>query len=219
MTPKAAFDQIVARAEHLIALNGELTGGLPLTTHLTASDRTFLNDDVLRCALVLVVSALDRYVHDRVTKGVAAAFKNPTLTREQEDFAIPVKLAFEIAAKASKSNQFPRQTRAANIVRNQIQELLHKRPFQSWREIEIAFSLIGITGIAGHIQNAMGVGSIAPVKEQLNSIVRTRNLIVHEGHIRRHQRGGRPTLLEITSVEVTAAVTFLKQIVNHLESA
>lgn len=219
MTPKAAFDQIIDRSERLVALNGELAAGTALATVMTADQRVALNEDVLRSAIVLALSALDRYVHDRVTKGIAAAYKNPTLTREQEDFTVPVAVAFEIATKAAKSNQTTKQTRAANIVRNQIQEILHKRPFQSWREIEVAFSLIGITGIAGHIQAAMSLSNITPVKTELNEIVRSRNLIVHEGHIRRHQRGGKPALLEIDAAAVKKAVTFLKQFVGHLETA
>lgn len=219
MTPKQAFDQIVDRAERLVALNGELAGGLALATAMPAAQRSILNDDVLRSSLVLAVSALDRYVHDRVTKGVAAAYRGPSLTREQEEFSIPVSVAFTIARKAARSAQTARQTRAANIVRNQIQEMLHQRPFQSWREIEFAFSLIGITGLAGRIQAAMRLPNIAPIRSQLNEIIRTRNLIVHEGHIRRHKRGGKPILLEIEAASVNTAIAFLKQFVGHLETA
>jgi hypothetical protein len=219
MTPKAAFDNVIDRAECLVALRGELAGGPALGTAMTPQQRGVLNDDLLRSALVLAVSALDRYVHDRVTKGIAGAYRNGDLNREQEDFSIPVSLAFEIAAKASQSKKDPKQSRHANLVRNRVQEILHERPFQSWREIEVAFRLIGIGGIAGHIQNAAHLGDIKPYKNQLNEIVRTRNLIVHEGHIRRHQRGGKSTLVEITSAEVSAAITFLKGFVGHLETA
>jgi RiboL-PSP-HEPN len=219
MSPKAAFDNIVERAASILALHGELAGGLAVPAAIIASQRAILHDDLLRSALVLAVAALDRYVHDRVTKGIAAAYRRGNLNREQEEFSIPVSLAFEIAARATKAQGDPKQSRHANLVRNEVQEILHKRPFQSWREIEVAFLLIGISGLAGHIQNAAHLGNMGPYKNQLNDIVRTRNLIVHEGHIRRHQRGGKSTLLEITSASVTEATDFLKGFVGHLEAA
>jgi len=219
MTPKAAFDNIVERAERLVAFHGEMAAGLAIVNPMTGPQRNVLNDDLLRSALVLAVAALDRYVHDRVTKGIASAYKKGNLNREQEEFSIPVSLAFEIATRASRAQGEQKQTRAANLVRNQVQEILHKRPFQSWREIEVAFSLIGITGLAGHIQNAAHLGDIGPYKNQLNEIVRTRNLVVHEGHIRRHKRGGKSTLLEIDSATVTGAITYIKGFVGHLETA
>ena len=219
MTPKAAFDNIVERAERLLALHGDLAGGLAINAAMTAPQRTILNDDVLRSALVLAVAALDRYVHDRVTKGIAGAYRRGNLNREQEEFAIPVSLAFDIARRAAGAQGQAKQTRAANLVRNQVQQILHKRPFQSWREIEVAFSLIGIGGLAGHIQNAEHLADFPPYKNRLNELVRTRNLIVHEGHIRRHQRGGKSTLLPIDSASVTEAIEFIKGLVGHLETA
>ncbi len=219
MTPKAAFDNIMERADRLVALHKELAGGLALAAAFTNPQRDVLNDDVLRSALVQAVAALDRYVHDRVTKGIISAYRNRELNGEQEKFSIPVSLAIEIAAKASSARHSPKQTRAANLVRNQIQEVLHKRPFQSWRDIEAAFLLIGITGLASQIQTARGLHDFTPIRTKLTTIIRTRNLIVHEGHIRRHKRGGKPTLLEIEAATVTGAILFLKGLANDLDNA
>jgi len=185
---------------------------------VTAPQRAILNDDILRLALVKAVAALDRYAHDRVTKRIIAAYKTSNLTKEQEEFSIPVSLAIKITEKASAAKKANKQARPANLVRNQIQEILHKRPFQSWREIEMAFSLIGITGLSGSIQAARHLPNFQPFKSEMNSIMRTRNLIVHEGHIRRHQRGGKPTLIEIETAYVTGAINFIKALVNDLES-
>lgn len=83
------------------------------------------------------------------------------------------------------------RVRPANEMRNAIQDSLHKRTFQTWREMEGAFCLIGISGIAGKLQTAYSVGDISPIRNQLNTLVHRRNLIVHEGDLHRHKRGGK----------------------------
>ena len=65
---------------------------------------------------------------------------------------------------------------------------LHKRPFQSWREIEYAFCLLGITNLTGRLQSAYRVSNMKPIKRQLNNIAARRNSIVHEGDLVKHER-------------------------------
>jgi len=112
-------------------------------------------DDFLRSALVMAVSALDRYVHERVVRKIIAAYKNADLTREQETLAIAAPVVIGLGKKileARRQNE-GQQFRPANIIRNELQEFLHTRPFQSWREISFAFSLIGIRGFDGKVQD------------------------------------------------------------------
>ena len=216
MTPKAAFDNIISRVECLLTLYAELDTGVVFKA--SVGERATLNDDVLRAALVMAVAALDRYVHDRVTKRIIQAYKNRNLTHAQETFSIPVSIAITIAAKAEKAKDSKKQVRAANIVRNEVQQILHSRPFQSWRDIEFAFALIGKTGIPGLIQGQLKLATIKPLETSLAKINRTRNLIVHEGHLRRHKRGGKPSLLDIDAQTVRTAISTLKQLVDGLEA-
>ena len=60
-------------------------------------------DDQLRAALTFGVSALDRYVHERVVKGIVAKLKKPNLNKEQREFAIPVSTAIKISAESVKA--------------------------------------------------------------------------------------------------------------------
>jgi hypothetical protein len=218
MTPKAAFDNIIDRAEAMLQLYDALrvTGGVSTvpTNRLNSAQ-----DDLLRAALVQSVAALDRYVHDRITKSIVAAYRNRPLNKEQANFSIPVSIALKIANKVAAARASKTQIRPANVVRNAIQEVLHKRPFQSWNEIEKAFALIGITGLKGHIQRNRGLANLDAEIAHLSGLVRTRNLIVHEGHIRRHQRGGKATLLPITASEVRGGIQFLRALVNDLQTA
>jgi hypothetical protein len=122
-------------------------------------------DDLLRASLTFGVSALDRYVHERVVKGIVAALKARSLTKQQEELSVPARVAITISEEIRKAKKSGTNIRTANIVRRKLQELLHRRPFQSWRELEYAFALLGITNLSGQLQVAYGLGDIKPVKE------------------------------------------------------
>jgi hypothetical protein len=175
-------------------------------------------DDLLRASLVFGVSALDRYIHERVVKGIVNALRTPNLTRRQEEFSIPAVLAIRISEEVARARRLGRAVRPANEVRKKIQEILHKRPFQNWTDLEYAFELLGSTNLATQLRAAYGVQDIAPIRTQLNGIAYKRNLIVHEGDLVRHERGGKVRKLEITRQYVEASLNFLDDFVAKLDS-
>ncbi len=126
--------------------------------------------ELLRSALVLTVSALDRYMHERIVKKIVGALKKGNLCKEQSDFTIPAALAIQVAHKVVSARRKNMAVRPANEIRIAIQEILHKQTFQSWREIEEGFKLIGISGVGGKLQAAYGNGNMRPVYAQLNKV-------------------------------------------------
>ena len=50
-------------------------------------------DDLLRSSLTFGVSGLDRYVHERIVKGIISALKKSSLNSKQEKFSIPAVMA------------------------------------------------------------------------------------------------------------------------------
>ena len=174
-------------------------------------------DDLLRAALTFGVSAIDRYMHERVVKGIVPALKKAPLTQRQEEFGIPAALAIKLSAQLVKARRDGRQVRPANEVRKKVQEILHKRPFQSWREIEFGFELLGVTNFGGQVQGAFGIGDVAPIRKRLNDIVHKRNLCVHEGELVRHQRGGSVKKSGISRKFVQESLEFLDDFVEKLE--
>ncbi len=98
-----------------------------------------------------------------------------------------------------------------------LQELLFQRTFQSWRELEQGFKLIGIGGLSGKLQTLYKVPDIKSLKSQLDKIVQNRNRIVHEADLVRHRRGGKARLHTISIGEVRKAITFLDDLVARLE--
>lgn len=181
-----------------------------------------LLDDFLRSSLVMAVGALDRYVHERVVRLVVKSFRSRDLNREQETLAIPASIALKISDEMVRlrRNQPQHSFRPANIVRKNLQEHLHTRPFQSWKEITYAFALIGINGLDGRLQAAYGVHNLRNVKREHSTIIAKRNHIVHEGDIVKHQRAGHAHIRKnpISRQFVDSSITFLDTLVRHLET-
>lgn len=176
-------------------------------------------EDLLRASVTYGVSALDRYVHERVVKGFVSAYKNGSLTKQQKDFQMPVTLALGIAQNMHEARKKEITTRPANEVRKAVQMTLHKRPFQSWREVEFGFRLLGCKDLGKAIREACGLDSSTAdkIKSDLNRIVARRNRIVHEGDLSRHQRGGGVTIQDIQRKWVVDSLDFLDGFVSKLE--
>jgi hypothetical protein len=174
-------------------------------------------DELLRAALAMGVGALDRYIHERVTKKIVAALRKAKLTREQRDFAVPIVVAMRVAQTVGSARKSRKLVRPANAIRKAVQEEIHKRPYQSWRDIETALALIGISGVAGKLQTLYRAPSFDPYKKQLNEIVRRRNAIVHEGDLQVHERGGHVRRNAIDHAHVLASLDFIEDLVTKLE--
>jgi hypothetical protein len=174
--------------------------------------------ELLRSALMLGVSALDRYMYERIVKKIVGALKKGKLCKEQADFAIPAEVAIRVANRVVVARRKGQAVRPTNEIRIVIQDLLHKRTFQSWQELEEGFKLIGISGISGTLQDAYKVANIKPIKSQLNKIAQSRNRIVHEADLVKHKRGGKPRLNPRSVGEVREAIDFLNDLVAKLET-
>lgn len=191
--------------------------------------------DLLRAALALGVGALDRYVHERVVKRIIGALSGKKLTQQQQDLAIPVVPALEAARRAvrasvkrtSKAYEAHEgtpgsaakvQCRPANEMRMELQKYLHTRAFQSWREIQHAFSLLGITDLKAQIIDREGIADFRKeIVEPLNRAVRRRNVFVHEGDLVRHKRAGKVRPEPISRTFVKDSLDFLNRLVDVLE--
>ena len=64
-------------------------------------------DDLLRSALIFGVSGLDRYVRERVVKGIVGALRTQDLNRQQESFSIPVKVAMQMTEEVGRARRGP----------------------------------------------------------------------------------------------------------------
>ncbi len=178
-------------------------------------------DDLLRSSLTFAVSALDRYVHERVVRKIVPALRVTKQNRDQKQLDIPAAVAIEIvdAVVAERKKNPNKNVRPANIIRQRVQDLLHRKPFQSWKEVTYAFSLIGVTGIDGKIQSSLGLPNLKDFKSDLNRAIKKRNLIVHEGDLVRHARTGNAHARKnpIQPADVRKAIDRIKCLVDELE--
>jgi hypothetical protein len=255
MTPKAAYDQISARARDFQRLHDGLINlrsyrirkdwkaGLCRLmrwsqdidiervdtkdaliilregSDLRPSDFSSRSlDDLLRASLSLAVSALDRYVHERIVRSVIATLKRRDLSRRQQGLSIPAVFALQAAEAVRRAAREGKQARPANEIRKRIQDQLHRQSFQNWKEIEEAFELVGVTGLAGKLQARYRVANFTEIRDRLNSIVDRRHKIVHEGDLVRHARGGRPRPSPISRKFVDESLIFLDGFVEKLET-
>jgi methylmalonyl-CoA mutase cobalamin-binding subunit len=174
--------------------------------------------DLSRSALALGVSAFDRYVHERVVKRIVRALRKKDLSRIQQDLVMPAVASLRVAQATVKARKASKPFRPANEIRKALQETLHRRPFQNWRELDYAFNLIGITNLETQLRARYGVNSLKPKHGQLNSIATRRNRITHEGDLVRHERGGKVRPNPIDPKIVREALDFLDTLVGHLEA-
>lgn len=192
-----------------------LRDGANLTRHDFSAEAL---DDLLRASLALGVSALDRYLHERVVKKIVKSLRGGNLRSAQEKLTIPATVAVRMTEDWKRASRVGRPTRPANQLRISLQDALHLRTFQSWREIEEAFELIGVTGITGTLQTAYRIGDIKPIKAQLNALVQRRHRIVHEGDLVRHKRAGRSRVNPLTRKYVADSLDFVETLVGHLDA-
>lgn len=177
-------------------------------------------DDLLRAAITFGVSAIDRYVHERIIKAFVTSFRASDLTKNQREFQVPATLAIDIVNRVHSARATGADIRPANEIRKAVQKTLHKRPFQSWREIEYGFSLIGCKDLGRALRSAHAISpaDVETMREKLNKVVARRNQIVHEGDLPRHQRGGQVYVQEIRRLWVEESLDFLKAFATKLEA-
>ncbi|WP_146095668.1 HEPN domain-containing protein [Xanthomonas arboricola] len=177
-------------------------------------------EDLLRSAITFGVSAIDRYVHERIVKAFVTAFRSSKLTKNQREFQVPATLAIEIVTRVHSANRTDHSIRPANEIRKVVQKTLHKRPFQSWREIEYGFSLIGVKDLGKTLRTAhsLSIDDLENLKNQLNKIVARRNQIVHEGDLPRHERGGQVYAQDIRRLWVEESLEFIEGFAFRLEA-
>jgi hypothetical protein len=129
--------------------------------------------ELLRAQYVMLVSALDHYVHTRVREGLLDIFYDSTKSSPNID--IPLRIVKLLLQEQNEQEQ-------RRILDAEVRDILSKNSYQSSRNIENAFGLIEIKKIWSSI--AQGFGKPAEdIVNILNLVVTRRNKIAHESDI------------------------------------
>ena len=163
----ANFEVNIASARQLgviyEAFASDLTQAVPL-------------DELLRAEIVLVVSALDCYVHDIVRIRMAAVLSDPT---SQSNAFLTFGVSLEFVTKALRAVGAADQT---VLFEQEIRRLHGFKTFQKASAISEALSLVGVQQLWVQVGAELGMQS-RDVQTQLDLIIDRRNRIAHEGDI------------------------------------
>ena len=164
--------------------------------------------ELLRSALVAMVSALDRYCHEVVTKALMREFRNGnTHVRKLE---ISLKEIEEVLLRAEEGR------RPRNALRNALQARLYKETYQTPAQIADALRLAGKTDIWNRCATSMN-STREELVTKLNKIIARHNRIVHEGDLVRHERAGGVRRHDIQPAEVSDLIAWISDLVAALE--
>jgi len=177
--------------------------------------------ELLRAALVDIVSALDRYCHELVVSRIVKALgrSEKSINRELRQLYIPV-----LAAKAAVRHAGIRRgkggrvrTRPMTIIRHAVQDILYRESYQAPEDIRRALRMVDIEDLWPRCAEQMHIQQADLIRE-LGRIVDRRNKIVHEGDVIRRRKGGRLILHTITRRQVRADIEFIVHLVSAMET-
>jgi hypothetical protein len=158
---------------------------------------------LLRGAVVFLVSALDTYFHDRIKYGISRA-----MGKEMPD------ALFRHRITIGDLEDWENSRRKGNVIRNWIAEHLSSVPLQSPDRIAEYMRYIGIE----QLWNKVEPDNIKRKKmlEKLNTIIRRRNQIAHEGD-RLSGRSSGKRLRDIDVDEVKDWTQFIETLVKSID--
>ena len=161
--------------------------------------------DLLRAALVQIVSALDHYMHEAVREGMIDAFVGKrTPTASFYVFPVPMQLVVLGTSGALTDAQVGDAIREVNSVRT----------FQRPAKIAEAVNHVAAVRVWRRVAMRMHVRSEL-VQTRLNLIVDRRNQIAHEADLDPSNPG---TRWPITEQDVLSAVNFIGSLVEAIDA-
>ena len=168
--------------------------------------------EMLRAALILSVSAFDRFNHDLVVKNVLGILRKPKTAwpKALADFPVPLSAAEEAIEWSIKQRRPPNPTQSRPRVKlkTRFRECLHEKTFQGFGQVGNALSMLGIADPWSKISSTLGEPT-TEIEKRLNSIVHRRNQIAHEGDVEQASRPREVKLNPISAPDVREDLEWL----------
>ncbi len=132
--------------------------------------------EILRSEIVLIVSALDCFVHDLVRIGMVAIFRDSgTGSKAFSEFSVSMRCLKQILSLSATEDQ-------CGVLANEIRRMNGYKSFQEPDQIAKALSVLGTTRIWEQVARRLSL-TASEVKDRLATIVEQRNRIAHEADI------------------------------------
>lgn len=186
------FRASVARARHLGGVHKAVTA---ITTVALESS------DILRAQIVLIVSALDYYVHEVTLLGMIEVYEGK---RSAPDAFAKFKVTIGAVPSAPGAH--------SGWFANEVRERHSFLSFQQPDKIADAIRMFSGAKLWNAVSGKLGVDELS-VKTQLKLIVDRRNKIAHEADIDPSYPGAR---WPITEQDVNSSIDFIEQVVEAL---
>lgn len=202
LVPLDLFREDIRRSRDLVAIFRAMQAQTTVALDLS---------DVLRAALVMSVSALDRFVHETVRAGMLEAYR----ARQPRTGAF---LRFQVTLQSVfQGFDTPNST---GWLENQIRERHGHQSFQTPDHIADAIRLVSDVALWNEVARHL---SMEPreVRSRLSLIVQRRNKIAHESDIMPDYAGQvaySDSRSPIDEVMVGNAINFIEQIVEAIYS-
>ena len=170
-------------------------------------------DWLLRSAIVLAVSAMDAYFHDKIRyrAGRFNLFRAGQLTTQ----FLPKQFA-NLSIPLSELPRWEEGARKGNVLRHWAVEYYGVRPLQNPDAIASALKLVGIEDLWNTIEPVNPRRKV--LLDRLETLVERRNQIAHEGDRLQHRSSGK-ALRPISYQQTTEEVEFVMQLVEEVERA
>ncbi len=175
----------------------------PLYTCLKKNAENVDASYLLRSEYVLIVSALDTYVHMVLEDKIVCSFFDVN----------QIASSLELPISEMKKLWVDDKIKKYDILRYCVKARLIQNSFQSPKSLEYAYSLINISKIWTKIKDGMNMGS-EEIKKTLGLIVNRRNMIAHESD--RNRVTGE--LQEINLQTIKECKEFIVNLVRQLET-
>lgn len=195
VTPLHAALDVLDRAERLLTLDsGSATAPL-------------LDYDARRQALVMGIASLDTWMHWKIRRVDLAV-----LSRKMQDLRVPFDALVEMGQRSIDARRSGIEDRPMVRARNELNEQILRMTFQSGRQWEDGFALLGVrSGLASAGAAMFPSETKADVEDRLNRLSHRRNLIVHEGDLRRLVRPQRITRNNVSRADVDGDLIWIRR--------
>lgn len=191
------FKQNSQTIKELGKLHTLIITNFPLLTHQA--------EEILRAQHVLIISALDCYIHDSVRYGILEIYQGTRIPSNHTK-KYPIKFdTLQLMEVASDLN-----TKLAHL-ETLIIETNSKDSYQSPRGIEYALSLINVNNVWKKISPYMGM-TPEDIKQELSLIINRRNKIAHESDINPATGSKYP----INAIMVDKVIAFIDKMVDSI---
>jgi hypothetical protein len=194
-TPFSNFSKNINSVEELLNLYDEISKETNLYQN---------KDEILRAVIVLVVSALDNFLHDFYRSEIVDSYLN------EGKFNINFE-KLKISINGMKSIDESKSTEEKrNILINELRNIQKTDSYQSPKSVEYIFDTLNIDKIWTKLEN-QGIQNLkaSDIKSELSNIIDRRNKISHESDWDYINEKKYP----ITSESVKSVINFVKSFV------